>query len=69
MNIRGTSKTLCKNCGYMFLDKEKKVFMCMAKGTETKENECCKKYVYDIFKYEPKERTNFEKFTKEDFEI
>ena len=69
MKIRGSQNPLCKTCGHMFFNKEKNMFFCMLTKSETNPNDACKKYAYDIFKYEPKEKINFEKFNKEDFEI
>lgn len=69
MKVRGSQKPLCKTCGHMFLDNEKNVSFCMLTKNETSLENACKKYAYDIFKYEPKGKIDFEKYNKHDFEI
>ena len=56
-------------CGHMFKGKENGTLWCMIKNAETSPGDSCKKYVYDIYKYEPKKKADFGKFKKEDFEI
>ncbi len=67
--MRGSQKPICKTCGHMFFDKEKNIFFCVLTKSEITLDNACKKYAYDIFKYEPKEKINFEKYNKQDFEI
>ena len=69
MKIRGNQNPSCKTCGHMFSDKAKGEFLCMLKNCKTSPCEFCKKYVYDIYKYEPKKKVDFTSFKKEDFEI
>jgi len=69
MHIRGTSNPVCKLCEYAFFDIEKNVYICKINDTETDANNQCKKFRYDIYKYQPRKKTNFAKFSKEDFEI
>jgi len=69
MKTRNNQSPSCKMCGHMFFDREKGEYLCMLKDTKTKPQDMCKKYVYDIYKYEPKKKSDFGKFKKEDFEI
>ena len=69
MKIRGSLNSSCKSCGYMFQDTEKGTFTCMLTNSEKSLSDTCKKYVYDIYKHEPKKKADFGKFKKEDFEI
>ena len=69
MKTRGNQSPSCKTCGHMFQDKESGDILCMLKKDKTTHSDTCKKYIYDIYKYEPKKKADFEKFKKEDFEI
>ncbi len=69
MRIKGTSNPVCKLCGYAFFDLEKNTYICKLTETETDADNKCKKFKYDIFKYQPRKKPNFDKFSKKDFEL
>ena len=69
MKTRSNQNPSCKTCGHMFASREKGEFLCMLKDSKTAPEESCKKYIYDIYKYEPKKKADFGKFKKEDFDI
>lgn len=69
MYIKGSTDFNCKLCQYGHYDVENNVFMCMQKNEKTEKNDTCKKFKYDIYKYEPKKKLLFDKFKKEDFEL
>ena len=69
MRIKGTSNPVCKLCENVYFDTENGIYKCMISEEETDKNNNCKKFRYDIYKYQPKKKLNFDKFSKEDFEI
>ena len=69
MRIKGTSNTGCNLCSYAHTDKETDALVCMYKNEKTAPDGSCKKFDYDIYKYTPKKKADFSKFSKEDFEI
>lgn len=69
MKIRGTTNPRCSLCEYAFFDKEKNAYICKNSEEITDGNNSCKKFSYDIYKYTPKAKNLFGKFTEEDFKI
>lgn len=69
MRIKGTSKPSCGICEYAFFDREKDALVCKLNDEITEKNNECKKFRYDIYKYEPAKSADFGKFSQEDFEI
>ncbi|MBQ4631685.1 MAG: hypothetical protein IJB70_11970 [Clostridia bacterium] len=69
MIIRGTSSPRCSLCEYAFFDTEKEKYVCKINDEVKEKDDSCKKFSYDIFKYKPKKKNLFGKFSKEDFEI
>ncbi len=64
MRIKGTPVPICRLCENSQINEES-IAVCKLSSTPGK----CRKYKYDIFRYEPKQKTINTKFTKEDFEI
>ena len=69
MRIKGTTKPSCALCAYAHFEKKDEQLLCMLTTEETDKDFTCKKFKYDIYKYQPTKKVNFEKFSKEDFEL
>jgi len=69
MRIKGTSNQSCALCAYAHYEQKDEQYLCMLTKKETGKDCTCKKFKYDIYKYEPAKKVNFEKFSKEDFEL
>ncbi len=69
MQIRGCKKPKCALCSNAFINAENSCITCMISGEDKQAQESCKKFEYDIFKYEPEKKIKEFKFSKEDFQI
>lgn len=69
MKIRGTSNPKCSLCEYAFFDREKNVYICKNTDATTDADNSCKKFSYDIYKYTPKTKNLFGKYSEDDFKI
>lgn len=69
MYIRGTSKPCCGLCEYAFFDKDENKLVCKLNDEAADSDSKCKKFRYDIYKYEPMKKADFTNFSKEDFEL
>ena len=69
MRIKGTSNPGCALCAYAHFVKKDEKLLCTLTNEATDKDFACKKFKYDIYKYQPAKKLNFEKFTKEDFEL
>ena len=69
MQIKGCKNPRCNLCANSFLNIDSQSLVCMVSGEIKENNDVCKKFEYDLFKYEPENKIKDFKFTKEDFEI
>jgi len=69
MQIKGTSNPCCALCCHAHYQSQNELILCMLTKEETSKTFACKKFKYDIYKYVPAKKVNFEKFSKEDFQL
>ncbi len=69
MNIRGTSKRVCRLCAFCQNGKNPNEYLCTLTKNKTSADGSCSDFKYDIFKYSPSVKNNINRFSKKDFEI
>ena len=69
MKIKGTDNPKCSLCQYADMTRGEITVFCTYTNTETSEDNKCKKFSYDIYKYQPKKKPYFSKYSAKDFEL
>ncbi len=69
MRIKGTTNPSCALCSHAHFDQKNEQLLCMLTHEETDKDFTCKKFRYDIYKYEATKKFTFEKFSQKDFEL